>query len=294
MATNLQTPGESVCPYLGLLKDPATSLTYPSAECYCHRTQPAAVPSFEQQLSSCLTEQYTSCRIYKAQTEHRMPEELEMKVKRRRKGRKKPFPLIILAVTLICILIALIAYFQPDKKDDTLMVSSPTMLTAPTSLAFSIITQRNAIATNSPTEAPSPSHQPKPSITPTEIREGHYLETPFGKEQLFIVHHVSPGESLLFLATQYNTTPDIIKAVNYQLIVPIWVDSILIIPLDCIDLAGLPAFEAFQITENGLTLRELAEGLAIDVEALVDYNNIPADECLLNGEWVLIPRANNQ
>jgi len=108
------------------------------------------------------------------------------------------------------------------------------------------------------------------------------------------VHRVNPGESLLFLATQHNTTPEIIKAVNYQLIVPIWVDSILIIPLDCIDLAGLPAFEAFQITENGLTLRELAEGLAIDLEALVDYNNIPADGFLINGEWVLIPRASNQ
>jgi hypothetical protein len=38
----------------------------------------------------------------------------------------------------------------------------------------------------------------------------------------------------------------------------------------------------------------LAEGLAIDLEALVDYNNIPADGFLINGEWVLIPRASNQ
>ncbi|HPB89839.1 MAG TPA: LysM peptidoglycan-binding domain-containing protein [Bacteroidales bacterium] len=290
----VQTTRESICPYLGLIEDPATSLTYPSANCYCHRTQPAAVPSLEQQLSYCLTEQYASCVVFKAQAKQNMPEELKMKAWRKRKGRKKSFHLIILAVLLVCILIALIAYFQQNKQDDTLMIPSQTMPATTTSLAVSLITPRSALATYSVTEAPTLTPQPKPSLTPTEIREGHYLETPFGKEQLFIVHRVNPGESLLFLATQHNTTPEIIKAVNNQLIVPIWVDSILIIPLDCIDLAGLPAFEAFQITENGLTLRELAEGLAIDLEALVDYNNIPADGFLINGEWVLIPRASNQ
>ena len=294
MADNLQNPEDSICPYLGLFKDPVTSLTYPSTINCCHHTQPPAVPSLEQQLSYCLTEQYASCVVFKAQAKQNMPEELKTKAWRKRKCRKKSFHLIILAVLLVCILIALIAYFQQNKQDDTLMIPSQTMPATPTSLAVSLITPRSALATYSVTEAPTLTPQPKPSLTPTEIREGHYLETPFGKEQLFIVHRVNPGESLLFLATQHNTTPEIIKAVNYQLIVPIWVDSILIIPLDCIDLAGLPAFEAFQITENGLTLRELAEGLAIDVEALVDYNNIPADECLLNGEWVLIPRANNQ
>ncbi|HAE86230.1 MAG TPA: hypothetical protein DCG78_06990 [Anaerolineaceae bacterium] len=294
MANHLQEAGESICPYLGLFKDPATALTYPSVESYCHMVKPIAVPNLDHQLSFCLTKYYPACRIFQSQVGQRMPEELANKVVSKRQNWFNVSYLWILVILAIIALIILFSSSHPEKQHEN---NAAISLAAPTETSFLLVGLTTEKATLGPalqTETPSPSPQPTPTATPLEIHKAHYLEEPFGKDQRFIVHQVSPGESLLFLATQYNTTPDILKAINYQLIVPIWVDSIIVIPIDRLELGNLPAFEAYQISESDITLRELAEKFAIDIEAIVSYNNIPADENLLVGEWVLIPRESNQ
>ena len=294
MMNHLQDGEGSACPYLGLYDDPATALTYPSAESYCHKVKPPAVPNLDQQLSLCLTGQYSTCQIFQSQTAHRMPRDLKMKAVGKRRGCFNLIYLAILAFSAIVAFIVLISSSRPEEQPEN---SAAISLAAPTETPFlsvGLATEEPTSAPALPTEIPSPSPQPTPPATPIETHEAHYLDEPFGEDQRFVVHQVASGESLLFLATQDNTTPDILKAVNYQLIVPIWVDSIIVIPLDCLELNNLPAFEAYQVSESDITLRELAERFAVDLEALVRFNDIPAEEKLLVSEWVLIPREINQ
>ncbi len=294
MMNHLQDGESWVCPYLGLCDDPDTALTYPSAESYCHKVKPPAVPNLDQQLSLCLTRQYSTCQIFQSQTAQRMPKNLALKAVGKRRGGFNIIYLGIMAVLAIVALILIISSSNPEEQPEN---SAAISLPAPTETPFLSVGLAAEEATSAPalpTEIPSPSPQPTPSTTPIETHEAHYLEEPFGVGQRFVVHQVASGESLLFLATQYNTTPDILKAVNYQLIVPIWVDSIIVIPLDCLELNNLPAFEAYQVSESDITLRELAERFAVELEALVRFNDIPAEEKLLVGEWVLIPRENIQ
>lgn len=294
MMNHLQDVESSVCPYLGLCDDPDTALTYPSTESYCHKVKPPTVPNLDQQLSVCLTGQYSTCQIFQSQTEQRMPKELTLKAIGKRRGRSYFVYLGILAFLTMVALIILLPYVHPQEQtEDIATISSPAPTETPL-LPVGFTTQAATVELALPTETPFPSPQPTPTATPIETHKAHYLEEPFGESQRFIVHRVSPGESLLFLATQYNTTTEIIKAANYHLIVPIWVDSFIIIPLDRIELGDLPAFEAYQITENNITLRHLAERFVLDLHTLVSYNDIPADENLFLGEWILLPRESQE
>jgi LysM repeat protein len=131
-----------------------------------------------------------------------------------------------------------------------------------------------------------------PTLTPTvkATRAPHSLDVVIGEQDKFIIHRVSSGESIQLFATQHNTTPDVIKSMNHNLVVPIWVDSIINIPLDRRDPGDLPAFEPYGIAEKGLTLRDIAIKFDVDLETLSQYNNLLPEDVLEPGEWVLIPR----
>lgn len=298
MADNLQITGDLTCPYLGLLLDPATSLTYPSAESYCHNTQPPAVPRLDHQIVYCLTKGYSSCKVFQAEPNQRMPEDLARKVRSKRRIKFSPYYLAILFILIILILIEVFSHPKSNTEEAALSLISPQAPTGTAILALNQVTQEkvNLLASGTQTPLPKPSlfPTPPPTETPVEIREGHFLEKPFGKDYCFVVHQVISGESLLFLATQTNTTPDVIKAINYHLIVPIWIDSIIILPIDLMDVDDLPAFQAYQVTESNLTLQQVAVRFTTNLDDLVYYNDIAAEETLIIGEWLIIPRARDQ
>jgi len=60
------------------------------------------------------------------------------------------------------------------------------------------------------------------------------------------------------------------------------------------DVDELPAFEAYQVTESNLTLQQVAERFTTNLDELVYYNDIAAEETLIIGEWLIIPRARDQ
>ncbi len=88
---------------------------------------------------------------------------------------------------------------------------------------------------------------------------------------------------------QYNTTVEAIRAVNYYLPSPLWVDWLVIIPVGITDTQGLPAFEAYMVTDQ-VTIEELAQKLSVSPEVLRYYNAVEGGYRLTPGEWLLIPK----
>jgi hypothetical protein len=116
------------------------------------------------------------------------------------------------------------------------------------------------------------------------------LGTPIGREIKLIIHRVNEGESLGQYAYRYNTTEAAIRAVNYQMPTVLFIDWILVVPIDITDTTGLPAFQPVRIEEGGFSVEAFAQQFGADAEEMSLYNNVPPDHILQAGDWVLVPR----
>ena len=92
-------------------------------------------------------------------------------------------------------------------------------------------------------------------------------------------------------AEKYHTSVGAIQAVTYNLTSPLWIDSLVIIPVGFTDVSSLPSFETYVVTETGRTVESLAQELGVDPHDLKYYNAIGDGEALQVGDWLLIPRA---
>jgi LysM repeat protein len=119
----------------------------------------------------------------------------------------------------------------------------------------------------------------------------HTLDMPIGSAHLFVIHRIVQGESLFTMATKYNTSTEAIKNVNYNMPDPVWVDWLVIIPVDTSDVSGLPTFEAYMVVEGGVSIKWLAEILKLDTTSLKFYNGLENDYLLSDGEWLLLPHT---
>lgn len=142
--------------------------------------------------------------------------------------------------------------------------------------------------TITPTLAPTMTDTPSPTLEISDqVLE---LDTPIGFEKKFIIHRAAAGETLGLYAGQHNTSVSAIRGVNLNLPTVLYVDQILVIPVDIGDISGLPVFETYQINIDGLTVPEVVEQLRVDLDAFRLYNNIPLNYLFKSGDWVLVPR----
>jgi hypothetical protein len=118
----------------------------------------------------------------------------------------------------------------------------------------------------------------------------HKLDVPIGTDYQFIIHQVLEGESLEQFAVQYDTSREVITKINYFLPVPLWVNWLVIIPVNLTDPGDLPTFEAYLVTEETISIGKLSEKLAVNLEDLSYYNGIGVEHVMKSGEWLLIPR----
>jgi hypothetical protein len=62
-----------------------------------------------------------------------------------------------------------------------------------------------------------------------------------------------------------------------------------VIPLESIDVQGLPAFQPCMVVA-GMTVDEFAQSISVDVSTLSYYNALTATYQLSPGDWLLVPR----
>jgi hypothetical protein len=140
---------------------------------------------------------------------------------------------------------------------------------------------------------------PLPEISKVELSPTHEIPvlafgSPIGSEIQFVIHRVGEGETLQMFADHYNTCVEAIKAVNYDLISPLWVDWLVIIPINLTDVSNLPPFEACLIEEEDISIEEIAIILDVLPKDICFINGFDPDHILQKGEWVHVPRSINQ
>jgi hypothetical protein len=295
---NLSTQ-DQICPYLGLLNDQNTHVGYPSPGNICYRVQGKVTPNLDYQRHACLTPDYLRCPIYNNPGMTKMPKSLRHQPEgffSGPKGALKIFLLLLLTIIVILGVINFNAWFKPLsnwflpswERTSTLPanISSPTIIVNP-----GLVYNSPTPTTPPPTATPMPTATAtiEPSLTPEPIVLA--LDTPIGDEIKFVMHRAAPGESPGQYATQYNTTVQAFFAVNYDMPSVLYVNRVVVIPVDIRDVSGLPAFEVYQVRLIGQTVEELAEQLSVDIDDFRLYNNLPVDYTFERGDWVLVPRS---
>ncbi|MEA3325749.1 MAG: LysM domain-containing protein [Chloroflexota bacterium] len=262
------------------------------------------MPELDYQSSTCLTQRHEACPLFTSSPGEKMPED----IRHRSENIQDPkFYLKIIPIGALVALIMLSAIFykqwfpkinnflrpawqQTQQAHPVSFLPTETQC-APTftSIETSTPTAR-AQPTSTPVNSPSPTFDPSASPEDWGYTSVFALDTPIGKINKFIIHRAVAGESIGQYASRYNTTIHSIYAVNNNLPSVLYIDQILVIPVDIVDVSDLPTFETYQVKETGLTVPQIVEQLSIATDAFRIYNNIPLNYVFNSGDWVLVPR----
>ena len=273
----------SLCPYLGQRSDPGTALSYPSVLNRCYHTKPVVAINLGHQEEFCLTTNYPNCKEYAREPDAAPPIALHGSSEsrsRKRPGNKK----WVLGIVLLGL--GLIVAWQFITRGE----GFDQFFGGPTGITESTETSTESTSTFlSPTTTSTPT--PTPTFVDTAIsRPPLGLEIPRGIEHQFVIHRVLQGESLNLISNHYGTTVEAIQHVNYYFPIPLWVDSLIIIPVNQTDVSGIPAFEAYRV-EKDIPAEELAQQLMVDPAVLKYYNDLKDGQVLTADEWVLVPHT---
>ena len=290
---------EEMCPHIGLKDDPATSAAYPSVWNYCYRAKPIAIASLDNQRMYCLTAAYTACPLFLKPESTPVPTELQAQDlepdRRSRAMRTTVSALVVLAVLVAVAVWQGIMrgfFYSPSQQGGGVSASTLTALPALPTIAIGSATHPStpaggvSPATPTPTFVPTKISSPIPTTQPVLNLA---LEVPIGLGQRFMIHRVMEGESLELFARRYATTVEAIQAVNYYLPSPLLVNWTMIIPLESIDVPGLPAFQPIIVVDD-MTVEEFAQSNSVDVSTLSYFNGLEVSYRLTRGDWLLVPR----
>jgi len=276
----------NLCPFLGFVDDPETAISYPSRMNCCNHARPVVTVAMDYQREMCLTGMFNDCPVYQREKLGPLPSTIQ-----ETGGVWEKLKPVIPFTALVLVLVAgfFASIWMGLVNIPGLSINPPTQSTN----ASSEVIQQTSTSVENSTSQPTPSERIEPtasetSIIPTRI-DPHLIETLIGDSPPLIIHKLLEGEGYIWLAQNFNTTEDAIKAINYNLPESLWVNTILVIPVNTSDVTELPQFSAYMIEGEITTIEKMAELLKIDVELLKKYNDLPAGYELNPGEWLLIP-----
>jgi len=318
------------CPFLGLADDSNTHMFFPSDSNCCYHAKPVSAINIEQQQIFCLTEEYENCKVYNKKVLAALPEEFRASKsqfkKEKRFNWKILFRTLILITTLVVILqipiikgqlFKNILFKESPTLSPTFVVSTATFTPIPThkmSIPIEEIlpyeeklfqaTKTSMAQTMSPestiTLSPTLTSSPIPTLTVTPTMTATYTATPepivheldalIGTDYQFVIHKAKSGENLNQYATLYNTSVEAILRVNYALNIPLWVDALVVIPVNFSDVSQMPYFQPYKVTSEGISVETLAQELATNLEDFIYYNGLSRGENLNSGDWLIVPR----
>lgn len=271
----------AACPYLGTRRDAEVCYSYPSASNRCYRSSKDESPALGHQSAYCLVAAHSDCPIFK-EADGSVPAGLQEA--RPTGGRRTALRWVAVAAALV--ILAALGLFAgrrhwggfaaPPAPKAKLVVPPP--VAAP---AKATVPQ----ATNRP--VPSETTVPTDTASP----QAHTLETAILVDgQEFRMHRVAWGETFESVSSSYNTTQDVIRALNYNFVPPLRANSLIVLApgLRLVD-AGLPAFRVQEVDEAETTVEAVANELGADPALLAEYNGCAAGCRLVAGDWLLVP-----
>jgi hypothetical protein len=311
---------ENVCPYIGTETDPEIRFAYPSSGNYCLKVDPIEHITFHHQEETCLTPKFRQCPVYQEYWVGPLPDEIRGDgIEINRDKVKRFWVLLAMSVIFLGAIMGLwissmgrepAAMTVPDVASRTISASlsesdglngihtitpNTGVITSP-STTLTYIPSRTS--TNTPTA--NPSETPTPPMSPTSTQQptntiipsptpGPGIGTPFGSEQVYVIHYVYEGESLAKLSQLYDTTNEVIQAANYLHYGPsVWPEDILIIPVGQKDPALVYRFRYLTV-ERQTNLDDIADQYGSTAELLRQLNDLGVDDVVPEGRWLIIP-----
>jgi hypothetical protein len=281
---------EPMCPYVGIIDDPKTSTVFPDNCNACHRADPPRAVVLDHQRIFCLTERHTECEGYINGWENGFPRSLRNKNCRSDQGilqsKSAKFWGILLAVL---VLLVLLGVFVVYPNLDQIAILSPQTET-PVEVIQASATEQVIANTPTPTTTPTvePTQTPTPTHTPTATA-GPALMTPFGSPELqLLVYEVTEGDSLAYIANIYNTTTDILMALNRRESLSVFVGERMVVCVDCTQMPDLPPLQPLFLEED-THLQDLAEDCDCSTAELRRWNDLGDGDWIRGGRWVVVP-----
>jgi hypothetical protein len=238
----------------------------------------------------CLSPNFNECKVYKekGKTSDKKYPGIFTKEKSRL---AKILPKLIVASILL--LVIGFVLFQLGSKGKLSLLNQ---LISPRSSSLPAWTEPTANIEIIPTDSATATatHAPVKSTPTPKQTPPKFIETPMGKFKMFIVHRVLPGESLRSLSEFYKTSPEAIVAINYGMGKTLWVDTLVVIPFERINMTGVPPLTAYLVEVNGVSIERLAEDMFVDPALLRELNDLPAGYRLTIKEAIVIPHSSPQ
>ncbi len=110
-----------VCPFIGLAEDLQTSLAFPSAGNFCHRTRPYGTPNLDFQRSYCFSENHSNCPIFNRSGRAPLPADIRFKPEKPLFGMQVMLPWLLGMLVLLVILGALWGIKDLTNHDGNLL-----------------------------------------------------------------------------------------------------------------------------------------------------------------------------
>ena len=298
---------ENICPHLGLSGDPQTKMGYPSSQNICYHVTPPASPGLSHQHDYCLQASYTRCKLFAAKSGKSMSTSYPVSLDGL-KRRSSRFPWLLQGFLLLVVVAAGIWMALPWANNaapaPTLDILTPTVTIPTVTLskqADEILVQTPVLTLTNPPAAtfsnPSSTLSPKstvvtgiPAIRTSTPERAKLLETPFGPGGKLQLHRVMEGESLDNLANKYKTSVEAIRVVNYNLPMQLWINYVLVIPINQLYVTGIKPMYVFSINIDGITIESLAQEKGVNLDEICTLNDLSKDHIFLPGEYVVLPQ----
>jgi hypothetical protein len=170
----------------------------------------------------------------------------------------------------------------------TKVPSTATNTQSPTVTPTNTATATKTATPQSPTKTSAPTKTPKPtSLTPTI---GPGLETPFGPQGTYIIHKFGDGETLDSVADKYQTTVDVIRAINEPKNGSgIWGGTPLVIAVGELDVKDVRPLQALWLNLD-TRLSYLAEKYTTPMDALHLLNGLGTVDYARGQRWIVVWR----
>jgi len=297
--TQKQENNQKICPFFGMINDRVTYSNYPSNWNTCFRSHPNSSPNFEHQTIFCLTKSYESCPVYQNPDGQKMPKKIKLKGDKSFWVENRNFLIFGLIGLSLLLMVIFVPRMGKTPTTDAQGESSSVLEVSSTpenELAFFVETAEKTSTINpikTPTQTPTQIRlfEVETEAFPTHVQK---LDQPIGQDYKYLIHRIAEGESVQQYAEMYNTTKEAIYDSNYLLPVPIWINWLIIIPINMSDVSDLPAFEAYLVESDMIQLNEVADLLSVTSSDLAKYNNLSEDTKLRYGDWLIIPRERQQ
>lgn len=163
-----------VCPHLGLIQDPQTSLAYPSSWNVCFHARPVAPPNLEHQRLFCQSGQYRDCPVFVKSSVAPLPPDIRLLEKKPIFRNRVIPPIFLGSIALIFVIIGMIWVVQSGNLPGGAGHPTRSLIKVPWETKISVYTDTPVTLvteTETPTMPPSQTASPTstryPSLTPT-------------------------------------------------------------------------------------------------------------------------------